>query len=416
MDIDCLLSLSLSLALLTKQRRHMIAASASELTAFISNDGYWNCICLNLDLQAGKSEVISIDAVELRDNDETRIVVALALAQKTDTDNELSGVAYSLQFYGHDKLAKPYLEQTLANIGSSSQIIHLNSAPMHLLHSSIQYNGEKKQAFFLTSVDGIIHIYIQNKESKNFEEILTHHPFPLLQKISEHHINILFMNFFKLPNGNQVICAGGQQGELFLGFYDKDGNETKSYSIRTFNPITSVLIFQPRVTKLDSDGEICLLTTSAIEQASVYRSIQINGFSQHRILPQSTLYDSVLCSHAMDVDWDGEREIMIGTYGRQVIIYKQVAGTQDYNVLWRRQFAYPIYRITHFDLNCDGLDELLVTTMYGVHILQPNMWKAKARLLQVLQFMQSSKRQKLDLLLEWKKQKEMEKAIVFEST
>lgn len=30
-----------------------------------------------------------------------------------------------------------------------------------------------------------------------------------------------------------------------------------------------------------------------------------------------------MCSHAMDVDWDGEREIMIGTYGRQVLIYKQ---------------------------------------------------------------------------------------------
>lgn len=25
----------------------------------------------------------------------------------------------------------------------------------------------------------------------------------------------------------------------------------------------------------------------------------------------------------MDVDWDGEKEILIGTYGRQVLIYKQ---------------------------------------------------------------------------------------------
>lgn len=47
-----------------------------------------------------------------------------------------------------------------------------------------------------------------------------------------------------------------------------------------------------------------------------------------------------------------------------------VAGTQVYTVLWRRQFAYPIYRMTHLDLNRDGLDELIVTTMYGVHIFQ----------------------------------------------
>lgn len=47
-----------------------------------------------------------------------------------------------------------------------------------------------------------------------------------------------------------------------------------------------------------------------------------------------------------------------------------MAGTQVYTVLWRRQFAYPIYRMTHLDLNRDGLDELIVTTMYGVHIFQ----------------------------------------------
>lgn len=50
-----------------------------------------------------------------------------------------------------------------------------------------------------------------------------------------------------------------------------------------------------------------------------------------------------------------------------------MAGTQEYNVLWRRQFAYPIYRISHLDLNRDGLDELIVSTMYGVHVFQV-MW------------------------------------------
>ena len=55
----------------------------------------------------------------------------------------------------------------------------------------------------------------------------------------------------------------------------------------------------------------------------VCRSIETNGLSKSRVLPQSGNYDSVMCSHAMDVDWDGECEIMIGTYGRQVLIYKQ---------------------------------------------------------------------------------------------
>lgn len=53
------------------------------------------------------------------------------------------------------------------------------------------------------------------------------------------------------------------------------------------------------------------------------RSIDTDGLSTSKTLPLSGNFDSVLCSHVMDVDWDGEKEILIGTYGRQVLIYKQ---------------------------------------------------------------------------------------------
>ncbi|KAI8370824.1 kaptin-like protein [Choanephora cucurbitarum] len=137
------------------------------------------------------------------------------------------------------------------------------------------------------------------------------------------------------------------------------------------------------------EDDLHLVVTCAIEQAIVYQSIKKEGLEKSKTLPLSGNFDSVLCSHVMDVDWDGEKEILIGTYGRQVLIYKQgkekhddlvtihirlpfliVAGTQAYTVLWKRQLAYPIYRMTHLDLNRDGLDELIISTMYGVHIFQ----------------------------------------------
>ena len=40
-------------------------------------------------------------------------------------------------------------------------------------------------------------------------------------------------------------------------------------------------------------------------------------------LKECSQHDSVLCSHIMDVDWDGKNEILIGTYGRELLIYKQ---------------------------------------------------------------------------------------------
>ena len=44
------------------------------------------------------------------------------------------------------------------------------------------------------------------------------------------------------------------------------------------------------------------------------------------------------------------------------------------------------------------------------------MKKARDRLLEVLQFVEASKRQKYELLVEWHRQREMEKQIVFEQS
>jgi hypothetical protein len=60
------------------------------------------------------------------------------------------------------------------------------------------------------------------------------------------------------------------------------------------------------------------------------RSIDTDGLSTSKTLPLSGNFDSVLCSHVMDVDWDGEKEILIGTYGRQVLIYKQGKNDNSY--------------------------------------------------------------------------------------
>ncbi|ORX45716.1 hypothetical protein DM01DRAFT_1410918 [Hesseltinella vesiculosa] len=401
---------------LSKPRQHLITASASELTVFISNDGHWNCLCLDLGLFAGKSEVISIDAFETEDpdQDDQYLIFGMAVAEKADAESENGSPSFTLRLYGHDTPVKGYLETSIASITESSQIIPLEYAPMQLTHTRIRYKGESRPAFLLALIDGSIQMYVQDQGSRQFERIIDDCPIPLFQKIYDQRAGVSFMHIYDRPDGGRVICTGGQRGELFLAFYDPDGNEKKLYQSRVFSPVTSVQIFQPRAPNTIDEDDLSLVVTSAIERATVYRSICTHGLSNSRVLPQSSQFDSVLCSHVADVDWDGEREILIGTYGRQLIIYKQVAGTQEYNILWRRQFAYPLYRIMHLDLNCDGLDELLVMTMYGVHILQPNLQKAKAKLLDAIQYIEGSKKQKLDMMNEFREQQELEEAIVFE--
>ncbi|KAF1798074.1 hypothetical protein FB192DRAFT_1397602 [Mucor lusitanicus] len=120
---------------LSKPVRHFIAASSSELTAFISRDGYWNCLNITLGLEAGKSEVIAIDAVESGVDDKISLFVALAVAEKSEEEeSEDASLSYSLRIYGNDTETKPFLEQALFAIGDTSQIIPLASAPMQISH------------------------------------------------------------------------------------------------------------------------------------------------------------------------------------------------------------------------------------------------------------------------------------------
>lgn len=47
-----------------------------------------------------------------------------------------------------------------------------------------------------------------------------------------------------------------------------------------------------------------------------YRDVCYEGLDQPLLLPRSNEYDCVLCSYIADIDWDGENEIILGSYGQ----------------------------------------------------------------------------------------------------
>ncbi|CAJ0644500.1 16194_t:CDS:2, partial [Entrophospora sp. SA101] len=161
----------------------------------------------------------------------------------------------------------------------------------------------------------------------------------------------------------KIIAAGCQNGTLYLSIMKKDlttGNyvqvEELSSSVVLPSSITSICIFS----------------------SSTNKKLFNNPF----FLSDCSEYDSVLCSNVMDVDWDGKNEIMVGTYGRELLIYKQeliddVNSFMRFKLLWKKSFAYPIYKIVGLDLNQDCINELIIVTQYGVHVLQPRLDKAK---------------------------------------
>lgn len=51
------------------------------------------------------------------------------------------------------------------------------------------------------------------------------------------------------------------------------------------------------------------------------RDVLNQGFDRLLTLPESDKFDCVLCTCIADVDWDGNNEILLGTYGQ--VIYWQ---------------------------------------------------------------------------------------------
>jgi len=59
-----------------------------------------------------------------------------------------------------------------------------------------------------------------------------------------------------------------------------------------------------------------VLPRSHLELSLFCRNVLENGFNRPLFLPQSHLHDSVLCAEVADVNWDGQNELILGTYGK----------------------------------------------------------------------------------------------------
>ncbi|KAJ1990096.1 hypothetical protein GGI25_004019 [Coemansia spiralis] len=87
--------------------------------------------------------------------------------------------------------------------------------------------------------------------------------------------------------------------------------------------------------------------------------------------------------HFDDLDFDGVKEILVGTVSGAVLIYK-IVPERGYVLVWKRRFPAPVYGIFSVDINCDGANELVVVTLIGVHVMQPNLAHIRAKLLRQL--------------------------------
>ncbi|RUS32679.1 hypothetical protein BC938DRAFT_474615 [Jimgerdemannia flammicorona] len=209
-------------------RQHALVASATEVTALISSEGYWNTLTIPLNHETGKFEIISIDAFERTIdrglNTVTNFIIAVAAFQTggSKSNIELNETDdYCLRIYGASTAPSVYLEETLFNIGGSFQVIKLKAAPMHLSHINITQNGRCQTAIILSATDGIVHVYLEEPVTAEFLEVDVEEYFSILGRMSTARLNVLSLDIFD-EEDTRVVVAGSQSGELHMAVYQID--------------------------------------------------------------------------------------------------------------------------------------------------------------------------------------------------
>ncbi|XP_068187152.1 KICSTOR complex protein kaptin [Antennarius striatus] len=277
---------------------------------------------------------------------------------------------------------EPGSEFNLESIAQSCLNLELQFTPFQLYHTEVQCDdGGRETVFLLSGHDQRIHLYMENVSLHQFEEQPVEKLFPELQQLPS---NVLWLDVVSIDGGRRLSAYGCQNGCVGLALVNQKGPEVlESWQFQFDSPISTVLLFplscrtasdQPGDKRgVEMDG-YNLLVTSAIEMAVVYRDVQERGLSQPVYLPDSDQWDAVLCALVIDLDFDGQKELLLGTYGQELLCYKfQTAGSgegRQFQLQWRRSFKSPLLSVIYLDLTGDGLRELAVLTLKGLHILQ----------------------------------------------
>ncbi|OMH83922.1 hypothetical protein AX774_g2563 [Zancudomyces culisetae] len=98
-------------------------------------------------------------------------------------------------------------------------------------------------------------------------------------------------------------------------------------------------------------------------------------------LGMSETYGQISCISKLsnsNLNSNSKDTIMFGTHSGFLLIYKYIKDKNNdkhhYALVYKRLFKSNIYKILSVDINLDGVAELLVVTLCGVYVLQPNLF------------------------------------------
>ncbi|KDO32271.1 hypothetical protein SPRG_02750 [Saprolegnia parasitica CBS 223.65] len=143
-----------------------------------------------------------------------------------------------------------------------------------------------------------------------------------------HSVRLDDTRIIALGCGNGVVHF--MQGPACL---DSIGTDFVATTFEIDGPVSDINVCSPRRTD-DSTGVTCMaLVSGSIGYAVVYAN-PFDASASPSLLPDSDYYDSILCCASADVDFDGDMELLLGSFSNALVAYKSTT-SRDGGRSWR---------------------------------------------------------------------------------
>lgn len=361
-------------------------------------------------------------------------ICATSVKLEFSDDDQCEKEFYLKIYDGYDNLQSPSgCDNTkyVTNIELEClETFQLEFVPYCLTYCDVPSSDENRENILLLSgSDDLIHGYRKDDSSKNVDAItdLENHEKAdnkinsyrkeaksNFNEIDDDEMMHLFPEFstptpspalslsFSYPKNELVSCRwtaiGCQDGQLQIFQVDPiKGEVLKVFEDLEFAGIGGIhhaRFFKLPVNNENDNSIFNLIVVPSLERSALYVDIDSSKKLLHldketQMLEHSSDFDSVNGCAIFDIDGDGYPEIVLGTYGQELIIYKMYKDknpndehatktscdpSPKWKIWMRKSFSYPILAVegwTKYDDNADLVNSILaVTTIKTIHILQ----------------------------------------------
>ncbi|XP_076655108.1 KICSTOR complex protein kaptin isoform X2 [Halictus rubicundus] len=331
------------------------------------------------------AEIMSIDAYNKSDTGDGFVIGITIIKVSTDTS-----VERYLNIYTEGVTDGEGDEcSSIEAIAQNCLMVELAYTPYHLYHTILpQQNLHNEVVWLLSGSDYKIHMIREDKLNHGYSESSIEKHFPELHDIQA---ISLWINIYYYDEYNwRLTVIGCECGLVKVAIVNVlELKVRRSWKLRYDTPISSVYVFpqQNNITKpnfIDSSGSkqstsnketklnVLIVNTC---NAVVFMDILNNGMDEDVMLNGSETSDCILCSCIADINMDGQNEILLGTYGQEILIFCFI--NDNWELIVRKLFDAPVHSICYMDITNDGMKEIIVLTQRGVHILQHNIADVK---------------------------------------